>query len=349
LPATPEFVPGRDLARPFYDEVIGPLLRDLEHAAALVGWGSDVLGFDDERSTDHGWGPRMHVFVAAEDVARTRALVDEGLPDEFHGRPTRYGWDDRPVSHHIVVSTLETWTRERLGFDPRAEISLEHWLATPQQLLLEATAGAVFNDPRGELARMREALAWYPDDAWLWLLACQWRRIDQEEPFVGRTAEVGDELGSRILTARLARDAMRLCLLLERRYAPYAKWLGTAFRRLDACATVGPPLEAALAANAYSEREATLIDALTALARHHNAAGVTAPVSEASGWFHERPFRVLGSARFVDACLARVQDKRLRALPLVGGIDQWVDSTDVLSEPRVLEVLTAAYRATIAS
>ena len=49
--------------------------------------------------------------------------------------------------------------------------------------------------------------------------------------------------------------------------------------------------------------------------------------------FHSRPFRVLGSGRFVDACLERITDPWLRSLPLVGGIDQFVDSTDVLSDP----------------
>jgi hypothetical protein len=38
---------------------------------------------------------------------------------------------------------------------------------------------------------------------------------------------------------------------------------------------------------------------------------------------------VLGTTRFVDACLARVDDPILRSLPLVGGIDQMSDSTDV--------------------
>ena len=74
---------------------------------------------------------------------------------------------------------------------------------------------------------------------WLWQLACQWRRIAKEEPFPGRAAEAGDQLGCRVLVARLVRDVMRLCFLLERRYAPYPKWLGTAFARLDSAATVG--------------------------------------------------------------------------------------------------------------
>ena len=46
---------------------------------------------------------------------------------------------------------------------------------------------------------------------------------------MARTAEVGDETGSAVTAGRLVRDAMRLALLLDRRSAPYQKWLGTAF------------------------------------------------------------------------------------------------------------------------
>ena len=105
----------------------------------------------------------------------------------------------------------------------------------------------MYHDGLGELEPVRRQLAWYPREVWLWQLACQWRRIAQEEPFPGRAAEAGDQLGWRVLAARLVRDVMRLCLLLERRYAPYPKWLGTAFARLDSAATIGPLLAAALA------------------------------------------------------------------------------------------------------
>ena len=54
-------------------------------------------------------------------------------------------------------------------------------------------------------------------------------RLAQEESFPGRCGEGGDEVGSRINAARLVRDVMRMCFLLERRYAPYGKGLGTAF------------------------------------------------------------------------------------------------------------------------
>ena len=109
------------------------------------------------------------------------------------------------------------------------------------------------------MKRVRSKLEWYPKDIWLWLLACQWRRIAQEEAFVGRTAEVGDELGSRILTARIVRDLMRLCFLIERRYAPYSKWLGSAFRNLRMAPRLVSYLEAALKATDYPAREASTL------------------------------------------------------------------------------------------
>lgn len=325
------FVSGLELSGAFYFEAVAPLVGDVPHAAGLLGWGSDVLGFDTSRSTDHGWGPRLQVFVGAEQVGLLRDVIEAGLPDEFRGRPTRFGWDEVPVSHHVEIASLDDWLRDGLGFNPSEGVPFRDWLSTPQEILLELTAGAVFHDDLGELAAVRKALAWYPDQVWLWLLACQWRRIDQEEPFVGRTAEVGDDLGSRVVAARLVRDLMRLSFLLERRYAPYSKWLGSAFAKLDSHAEIGTALGDVLAAEDYDQRETPLVTAVEALAARHNALGLTSPVDAKVRLFHGRPFRVLGSGRFVDACLARVTDPWLKSLPPVGAIDQFADSTDVLS------------------
>ena len=155
-------------------------------------------------------------------------------------------------------------------------------------------AGEVFHDDTGELTAVRSELAWYPDDLWLWLLACQWQRIGEEEAFVGRTLEVGDALGSSIVESRLARDLMRLCFLIERKHAPYSKWLGTAFAELDAAPEVGPLLESG-----------DVVAAAEAVARRHNALGVTAEVDPTRRAFYGRPFDVIFAERFVAACLAR--------------------------------------------
>jgi hypothetical protein len=154
---------------------------------------------------------------------------------------------------------------------------------------------------------------------------------------------VADEVGSRILAARLARDIVRLCFLLERRYAPYSKWLGSAFVQLEAAKEVGQALEAAIAATDYRSREDALVQAVEAAARRHNALEIMEPVEPTVRPFHSRPFRVLASHRFVDACLAEVSDSWLLSLPLIGGIDQWADSTDVLSNAALTRRLRTAY------
>ncbi len=326
-----DFVSGIDLARRFYIEVVRPLIEGRAHSAARLGSGSDVLGFDTPRSTDHGWGPRLHIFVAASEVDAIRTIIDSSLPEEFHGWPVYFGWDEVPVQHHVTVVPLGKWFESYIGFDPQVDITAQNWLTAPQQLLLEVTAGAVFHDPDGDLKHVRSKLEWYPNDIWLWLLACQWRRIAQEEAFVGRTAEVDDELGSRILTARMVRDLMRLCFLIERRYAPYSKWLGSAFQNLHMAPRLASHLDAALEAPDYPTRETALCSAYEYIAQCHNRLSLTPPVDPSTRLFYKRPFRVLGGDRFAEACLAAVQDEWLKGQPLIGSVDQFVDSTDVLS------------------
>ena len=81
------------------------------------------------------------------------------------------------------------------------------------------------------------------------------------------------------------------------------------------------------------------------MARGHNNAGITEWVDPTVRPFFGRGYLVLMSDRFVDACLERVADPWLRALPLVGSVDQLVDSTDVLSVAARATRLRALYEA----
>jgi hypothetical protein len=338
------FAPGRELSSAFYAEVVAPLLHHRRHSAALLGWGSDVLGFDTAVSTDHGWGPRMHVFVAASDVDAVRRDMDAGLPEQFGGWPVRFGWDGVPTRHHVRVSTLTDWLHDHLHLDPRTGMTSRDWLQLPQQALLEATRGHLHADPDGELGQVRALLAWFPPQVHRWLLACQWERIAQEEAFVGRAAQVGDDLGSRLVTARLTRDLMRLAFLLARQYWPYPKWFGTAFARLPIATDLAPPLQRALTATRYPAREAALVEAYGVLAHAHNASGLTSPVDPHPRPYYNRPFLVLGAGRFTDACRRSVTDGWLSELPLIGSVDQLADSTDLLASTDLPSRMRALYR-----
>jgi hypothetical protein len=58
--------------RPLLDEAF----PGLAYAAALIGAGSEVPGFDTERSADHDWGPRLLLFLGDDDAGLARD-VDE--------------------------------------------------------------------------------------------------------------------------------------------------------------------------------------------------------------------------------------------------------------------------------
>jgi hypothetical protein len=335
---------GQTLSAAFYTEVVRPLLAGRPHAAALLGRGSDVLGYDTERSRDHGWGPRVQVFLDDEDeAADVGAGLEARLPRDFRGQPVRFGWDDVPATHHVEVTTLPRWTANHLGVDASAGMTILDWLLTPQQRLLGVVAGAVHADDGGALGRVRRELAWYPDQVWRWLIACQWHRIAQEEAFVARTAEVGDATGSAVTAARLVRDAQRLALLLDRRYAPYQKWLGTAVARVHHPDRLPALLAAVVTAPGPGARETALAEVYAALARRHNASGLTEPVDPALRLYHTRPAAVLLADRFTAACLATVTDPLLASLPPIGAVDQVVDNVDVLSRPERYRRLLGLY------
>ncbi|MEV6302005.1 DUF4037 domain-containing protein [Actinoplanes sp. NPDC051861] len=334
----PEFLPGVDLARLFYLEAVRPLLGDLPHIAARVGPGSDVLGYDSPRSTDHDWGPRLDLFLPGDNSALNDRLRHE-LPKRFLGWPTHFeppgarvrsmADTDGPVDHYVLISELPAWTRSKLGFDPAGTITVDDWLSTPWQRFAEVTGGAVFHDPHGELTGIRERLRWYPDDLWRYMLACQWTRIGQEEAFVGRTAEAGDDLGSRILTARLCRDLARLFLLQTRSFPPYAKWLGTSIRTDPAAGL----LTSALRAATPEAREAALCAAYEEAGTRQNTLGLSDTVPAVRRTFFERGYAVIDAGRYAESLRAALTEPALAQRPLTGSIDQICDNTDVLEQP----------------
>jgi Domain of unknown function (DUF4037) len=349
----PDFVPGLRLAREFYATVVRPLLEErfprLPYAAALLGPGSEVLGFDSQRSTDHDWGPRLQVFLGDSDAGRyaapVTAMLASRLPASFLGYPVAFPVTREPggiAGHRVQVTGLGAWLSARLGFDPRDAVTVPDWLATPAQRLAEFTAGDVFHDGPGELSRARGRLAWYPRDVWLHLLACQWQRIGQEEPFPGRCAEAGDDLGSAIVTARLARDLMRLCLLMHRRYPPYSKWLGTAVARLPDTAGLTASLTAAISACGWPAREQRLRETYGTVAALHNELGLTPPLDPRTHPFYDRPYQVIGAERFTAALREAITDPAVRRLPLTGAIDQFIDSTDAVGDLGFLRACVAA-------
>src|SRR5436190_10024520 len=134
----PKFVPGIQLSKLFYEKEVLPVLNkhfpNLQHSAGIIGWGSEVLGFDNERSRDHHWGPRVLLFVKERDYSnlkvRIHRTLSNNLPIQFMGYSTNFSKPEPngvrhpcrvrsgPVDHMVDIYTVKQFYKARLGFDP---------------------------------------------------------------------------------------------------------------------------------------------------------------------------------------------------------------------------------------
>src|SRR5215216_1916770 len=122
----PEFIPGLKLCELFYQKEVRPILKRelprLRYSAALIGWGSEVLGFDTPMSRDHHWGPRVLLFLSENDYPRLHKkishMLSAELPVEFRGYSTNFSKPEPngvrhpvrikrgPVDHMINIYTI---------------------------------------------------------------------------------------------------------------------------------------------------------------------------------------------------------------------------------------------------
>jgi hypothetical protein len=356
-----DFLSGLALNQLFYQEIVDPLLQEhlphLRYSAALIGWGSDVLGYDDLESTDHNWGARFQLFLGERDYEQyhqdIQAILNQHLPSEFHGYPTTFpivGNEDQrgdadSLKHNIEVRTIRQYFSRYLGCDPYAELKIADWLTFAEHKLLAVTSGRVFHDGLAELDAIRQTFRYYPRDVWLYMLAAQWEKISEQEPFVGRCGQVGDELGSILIAARQVRNLMKLCFLMERRYAPYSKWFGTAFGRLACAEELSPIFMHVLQSQDWKARQEFLAQAYEVVARMHNALGITIPLKEKAAPYFGRPYLVMGDERYAGELRKSITSEDVQKLRHnLGSVNQLIDSDDKLNELALCEKLKELYR-----
>jgi hypothetical protein len=353
----PPFIPGMELAEGFYKDAVKPVFEaafpGLAYSAALIGSGSEVLGFDTQTSTDHHWGPRVMLFLAPGDFTKykekIRDVMGRKLPREYRGYSTNFSEPDPndngvqllrarssgPINHRVETFTNGGFFTEYLGVDIDKKLDALDWLTLPQQKLRSIVYGRVFHDALG-LEKIKQRFSWYPPDVWLYILAGLWQRIGQEEHLTGRAGQAGDEAGSAVIASRLVRDIMRLAFIMEKQYPPYAKWLGTAFSSLKSAPGLKPVLEGVIHGKSWQKRDKYLAEAYAIIAEMHNALGVTTPLPTTPQLFHQRPFHIIDGARFTAALLDKIDapwlTPAMRRSPL-GSIDIFTDNSDMLEDP----------------
>ncbi len=124
---------------------------------------------------------------------------------------------------------------------------------------------------------------------------------------------------------------MNLCFLMEKRYAPYPKWFGIAFKKLDCTTELSPLLLDVQLASSWKVREEALYKAYEYIACKHNRLGITDRIDEKVSLFYDRPFLVIQGSKIAQAITKSINDPtilKLKERRLIGGIDQITDNTD---------------------
>ena len=339
---------GMELCRRFYSDCVRGIIAeefpDLKYTAGLLGFGSDVLGFDDEVSQDHMWGPRLYIFLREGEKTPGEAILaalSEKLPQKFLGYSVGFGEPDEHgiaamgsedgILHPMInIQTFAEFLYANLGIRDTEGLTAAHWLAFSEHKLLSLQAGELFRDDLNIAADL-SALKYYPREVWLYLLMSDWSCLAEEHAFVKRTSSRGDELGSRIICARLVQRMMHLCFLYEKKFAAYSKWFGTQFNQLSCVSRVKPLLEKAISTGDQLERENAVAMAQAELIKIHNESGITAPVPPEVHSYYTRDIKVANSDIVFQALRSLVDGTSLAQLPPVGSLSS-VGNLVVLTE-----------------
>jgi hypothetical protein len=359
----PANVKGLELCEEFFFDIAKPILdmhfNDLSYSAGLIGWGSDVLGYDDEISTDHMWGPRFYLFLDDKDVSKRQEIMDvlcKHLPYEYKGHSVNFSMpdpNDNGVRHQELITegrvsplvsiyTLNEYLSEYLGTADLENLTGLDWLSFSEHRLLGLTSGKIFVDGLN-IKKTLDKLHFYPKDVCLYLVASNWSLIAMEQAFVRRCFDVGDNVGSIMVCARIADRLMRLSFLYCGKYAPYSKWFGTAFFQLPVRDDLKHALSSAVTAADIDEREHHIVNAQKMLADMHNQSGLTESVNVHIELYFDRNIKVIFAEKIANAVMKSLSGTVFENYPLIGTLSSVPNYTSVFDDPSRRTSIKALY------
>lgn len=238
---------GLELSQKYY-ETYGRTMIDErfpeiadQTAAGLVGYGSECLGFDDEISRDHDYGPSFCIWLPGEIYARYGKSVQaayDALPKEFMGYGARI--EQEQGKGRVGALCLEDFYREILGRDTLPVTEAE-WLMIPEEALATATSGSVFEDRLGAFSAFRKGLlCYYPERVWRRKFADALAKAAQAGQYnFARAMRRGERVAAELALGEFVRESMHMVYLLNRTYAPFYKWMHRGLRELAVGGEIG--------------------------------------------------------------------------------------------------------------
>ena len=243
-------ISGLDLSEAYYNEYGRSMIEEgfpeyqRYMAVGLVGEGSDCLGFDDDKSESHDFGPGFCIWLPDEiDQSIGWKLRDayEKLPRTFLGKHRMETAEGRG---RVGVFSIEEFYRKYIGCRDIPGTAVE-WLLVPETSFATATSGRVFEDHLGEFTRIRQGLLeFYPRDILLKKLAARMAMMSQSGQYnYERCMKRNDYAAAYLCCGEFIRNTVSLVYLLNGRYMPFYKWMFRGLEQLKAMSGIKQMLE----------------------------------------------------------------------------------------------------------
>ncbi|HKM04709.1 MAG TPA: DUF4125 family protein, partial [Lachnospiraceae bacterium] len=229
---------GMDLCQAFYEEYGSPMILEKfpeyenKIAVGLVGEGSDCFGFDDEASRDHDFGPGFCMWIPDSIYDE----IGEMLQEEYNKLPITYGGitrvnsiqvkKDNKNSSRLGVFKIGDFYKSIIGISHVPDEELQ-WLVIEDSMFATATNGKVFRDDLGEFSRIREGLLmYYPEKVRIKKIAYENANMSQSGQYnYIRMLNRKDAVTAGIALSEFTKHTMAMVYLLNKKYAPYYKWM----------------------------------------------------------------------------------------------------------------------------
>ncbi len=248
---------GIEESKRFYQQVGAPMLEkefgDFVHriAVGLVGHGSECYGYDDNVSRDHDFETGFCLWLTAEDEEKigfklTRAY--ERIKREYCG--VKMDHSSVMGSNSQGVQVIDQFYKKYTGSNGAPQ-RWQDWLYTESAFLAEATNGEVWKDDLGEFSKIRnQILTGMPEDVRLKKIASCCVRMAQTGQYnYARCLSHGEEGAAMLALGDFVRVACEMIFLLNKKHAPYYKWVFRAMRDLPILGDMSAPLEFLLTAD----------------------------------------------------------------------------------------------------
>lgn len=259
---------GLDLARHFYErfgrEALESAFPELapRMAVGLAGEGSECFGFDDMLSQDHDWGPAFCIWLSEEDYrafgAQVQAVYDS-LAGKMEGYPIRK--EGAYSAGRVGCLCGPAWYARYTGC-PEGPRTIREWRRIPEAFLATATNGEIFCDSSGSFSAVRERLLqFYPEDVRIKKIVARAAVMAQAGQYnYPRCVQRGDRVAAQLACAEFVKAALSMVYLLNRRYAPFYKWMRRGLEGLPKLPRLGEQLDAL--SQAYGEKAQELIEGI---------------------------------------------------------------------------------------